>query len=259
MSSSPPPVHAGEFNGPLDLLLDEVRRQNVAIEEIELAPMAARFLEYVRSAAQRQLNLDIEWIHMAATLIQWKSRFLLASDPADKPAADPIREDLVRQLIEHRKQAAEALGEKRSAEQARFRHNTGEKTCHSGKDAELPQEMFTSVWDLVQQARELACWTRQQRGNQRLVQQPLGIEQDETTVAQMIEFLRAELDRSGYPLDGLRLLSEQHTPARRCCLFLGMLDMARDQRAVIEQDHVFGPFCITSLELPGGSWCKNNG
>ena len=247
MSSSPPPVHAGEFNGPLDLLLDEVRRQNVAIEEIEFAPMAARFLEYVRSAAQRQLNLDIEWIHMAATLIQWKSRFLLASDPADKPPADPLGEDLVRQLIEHRKQATDELGAKHSAEQARFRREMPE--AGDGKSKEDGEQGFVSVWDLVQQARERARWARQQSEVLHRSTQPLGIEPDEVTVAQMIEYLRAQLSaKPGTRIDGLRLLESQSLWPQRSFLFLGMLEMARDCQVEIEQSECFGPITITQMK-----------
>jgi segregation and condensation protein A len=76
-ASSLPSVQAEDFEGPLDLLLDEVRRQNVALERISMAPIVARFLEYMRTATERNLNLDIEWLHMAATLIHWKSRSLL--------------------------------------------------------------------------------------------------------------------------------------------------------------------------------------
>ena len=61
--NSLPSVQVEAFEGPLDLLLEEVRQQNVAIEKIAMAPIVARFLEYVRTAAERNLNLDIEWLH----------------------------------------------------------------------------------------------------------------------------------------------------------------------------------------------------
>ena len=92
----------------------------MAIEKIAMAPIVARFLEYVRTAAERNLNLDIEWLHMAATLIHWKSRSLLPRDASGEPQADPIRDDLVQQLLAHRKQAAEELARRRSLEETRF-------------------------------------------------------------------------------------------------------------------------------------------
>jgi hypothetical protein len=65
------------------------------------------FSEYVETAASRNLNLDIEWLPMAATLIQWKSLSLLPG--GQRVAADPIRDELVRQLAVHRKEAAAAM------------------------------------------------------------------------------------------------------------------------------------------------------
>ena len=124
--NSLPSVQVEAFEGPLDLLLDEVRRQNVAIEKIAMAPIVARFLEYVRTAAERNLNLDIEWLHMAATLIHWKSRSLLPADAMGEPAADPIRDSLVQQLLAHRKQAAEELARRRALEHTQFSRVDGE-------------------------------------------------------------------------------------------------------------------------------------
>src|SRR5262245_40169283 len=100
-SSSLPRAEMETFNGPLDLLLDEVRRQNAAIEEIVMAPIVSRFLAYLAVAADRSLNLDIEWLHMAATLIYWKSQSLLPSETVRPDRKDPIRDQLVQQLLVH--------------------------------------------------------------------------------------------------------------------------------------------------------------
>jgi segregation and condensation protein A len=240
--SSPPPVYAGHFEGPLDLLLDEVRRQNVAIEKISMAPIAARFLDYMRTAAERNLNLDIEWVHMAATLIQWKSRSLLPVDRTVPPNADPIREELVGQLLAHRQQAAQELGQRRSVEQARFTREPGREFTEKWEIEASGEPAFVSVWDLMQQARELGRWAREHRDDQRFAMQTLGIAEDEVTVSEMIEFLRLELDRIGdLPLDGQRILNEQPTASCRSCMFLGMLEMAREQEIRIDQSEMFGP------------------
>lgn len=119
-TDSLPSAPTETFEGPLDLLLDEVRRQNIAIEQVALAPLVARYLAYMRAAASHNVNLDIEWVHMAATLIQWKSRSLLPSDPIGTPAADPIRDELVQLLSSYRKQAAEELARRQSVEHTHF-------------------------------------------------------------------------------------------------------------------------------------------
>lgn len=107
--SLPPAVEWIEFEGPLDLLLDEVRRQNVDLERVRMAPLVGRYLSYVWTAGERNLNLDIEWLYTASTLIQWKSRSLLPHEPTAEPVPDTIRDELVTQLRRHRKEAAEAL------------------------------------------------------------------------------------------------------------------------------------------------------
>ena len=127
-ASSLPSVPVETFEGPLDFLLDEVRRQNIAIEQVALAPLVARYLAYMRAAASHNVNLDIEWVHMAATL---------------------IHDELVQLLSAHRHQVARDLARLQSAEGAHF--------CREAeKVAEVSDPLFLNVWDLMQQAREFA-------------------------------------------------------------------------------------------------------
>jgi segregation and condensation protein A len=246
--SSLPPVQVGEFEGPLDLLLDEVRRQNIAIEEIALGPMAERFLSYVRTATECRLNLDIEWIHMAATLIQWKSRSLLPRDPAvEEKTADPLRDELVRQLVAHRHQAAEQLGQRQSLEQTRFPR--GEAGAGDAGAEEGAEPGFVSVWDLVQQARELARWAAEHRGQRRAGHVPIEVEPDPVTASEMIDFLRDTLARVGeVPVDALRLLYAEPSAGRRCCLFLALLELAQIGELQIEQAEPLGQVHLIAIK-----------
>jgi segregation and condensation protein A len=242
-ASLPPAVEVPEFTGPLDLLLYEVRRQNVALENIAIAPVAARFLEYVGSAAGRNLNLDIEWLHMAATLIHWKSRALLPRDAVEDPHRDPIRDELVQQLLAHRKEAAGELARRRGIEEAQWT-----RSAAPGAPDAVPEEPgepgFVSAWDLIQQARELARWAEQQRDDRRGWRQAFGPEPDDVTVREMMDYLRERLATPGVKLDGAGLLASQANASRRSCLFLGMLEMARDQQVELHQDEAFGPIWL---------------
>jgi segregation and condensation protein A len=237
MSASPdslPRVESDEFAGPLDLLLDEVRRQRVAIESIAMAPVVARYLEYVRGAAARNLNLHIDWLDMAATLIQWKSQSLLPIPAQEERGVDPIREDLVRQLLAHRRQAAEELERRQAIEQKRVTRVAG------GEDWEEAPSEFVSVWELIQQAREMARWVEAQR-QRREPGVAFVVEPDDASVAEMIEFLRAQLAAEDPPVEGLSILRSVRSPSRRSCLFLGILEMARSRQLEIEQNVAFGP------------------
>ena len=242
--NSLPLVQVEAFEGPLDLLLDEVRRQNVAIEKISMAPIVARFLEYIRTAIERNLNLDIEWLHMAATLIHWKSRSLLPRDESGQPEADPIRNDLVQQLLAHRKQAAEELARRRSLEETRFlRPADGELREEAATD-EPEESPFVSVWDMMQQARDLSRWVQEHRESHRQWKETLGVEKDDVTVSDMIDNLWARLGSADVTLDGATLIHEQPCASRKANLFLGMLELVRSQEIKLEQREHFGSITI---------------
>ena len=103
MSSSPLNVHLEQYEGPLDLLLDLIRKQQIDICDIPIAKITAQYLEYVERAASLDMELGAEFIYMAATLIHIKSRMLLPKDPELEkmsPEEDPRRE-LVERLLEH--------------------------------------------------------------------------------------------------------------------------------------------------------------
>ncbi len=246
-ASLPPPVQIPEFEGPLDLLLDEVRRQNVAIQNIAMAPIVARFLAYVGSAAERNLNLDIEWLHMAATLIHWKSRSLLPRDVSEDSQKDAIRDDLIQQLLARRKQVADELARRRALEETRFTRSPDGIDSPEPAAEESDEAGSISVWDLIQQARDLARWVEQHREDRCRWRESFGVEQDNTSVSDMMDYLRDQLAAEGGMLDCVVLLESQATASRRSCLFLGMLEMARDRQVELLQDEIFGPILLTRI------------
>ena len=67
-------VQIPQYEGPLDLLLSIVRRNELSIADLPLAPIAAQYLAYIKEAEALDVNLGMEWIDIAARLIQWKSR-----------------------------------------------------------------------------------------------------------------------------------------------------------------------------------------
>ncbi len=102
------------YDGPLDLLLDLIRKQDIDIYDIPIAQITAQYLAYVEHIANIDIDLAAEFIYMASLLIQIKSKLLLPRDP-DAPAdeQDP-RMELVNRLLEHEryKQAAQMLLQK---------------------------------------------------------------------------------------------------------------------------------------------------
>ena len=100
------------FEGPLDLLLYLIRRQNINVLDIPMAELTRQYLGYVEMMRRTQLELAAEYLLMAAVLIEIKSRLLLPRPPAlDGDEGDDPRAELVRRLLEYErmKEAARAI------------------------------------------------------------------------------------------------------------------------------------------------------
>src|SRR3954465_15291041 len=83
--SSPLNIHLEHYEGPLDLLLDLIRRQQVDIKDIPIATITSQYLAYLDKARELDMDLGSEFVYMAATLIHIKSKMLLPRDPALEP------------------------------------------------------------------------------------------------------------------------------------------------------------------------------
>jgi segregation and condensation protein A len=101
------------FEGPLDLLLYLIRKENLDILDIPMAPLTRQYLEYVDIMRSKNLELAAEYLVMAAMLMEIKSRLLLPRPAAVEAVEEDPRAELVRRLLEYEqiKKAAQALDE----------------------------------------------------------------------------------------------------------------------------------------------------
>jgi segregation and condensation protein A len=101
------------FEGPLDLLLYLIRKQNLDVLDIAMAPLTLQYLEYVEAARAKNLELAADYLVMAAMLIEIKSRMLLPRPPSAAGEEEDPRAELVRRLLEYEqmKKAARKLDE----------------------------------------------------------------------------------------------------------------------------------------------------
>jgi segregation and condensation protein A len=99
------------FEGPLDLLLYLIRKENLDIMDIQMAPLTRQYMEYVEAMRTTNLELAAEYLVMAAMLMEIKSRLLLPRPPSATPIEDDPRAELVRRLLEYErmKKAAQEL------------------------------------------------------------------------------------------------------------------------------------------------------
>jgi segregation and condensation protein A len=119
------------FEGPLDLLLHLLKREEIDIWNIPIARITEQYLEYLQLMKDLNINVAGEWLVMAATLIHIKSRMLLPPDPAAAvapEAQDDPRTELVYQLLEHQKfkNAAQMLYTREEVENAVWNNPPGE-------------------------------------------------------------------------------------------------------------------------------------
>src|SRR5437867_1139194 len=146
-------LHLDGFEGPLDLLLHLIKREEIDIWDIPIARITEQYLEYLDMMKDLNINVAGEWLVMASTLIYIKSRMLLPPDPAaaeeDGPAEDP-RTELVYQLLEHQKfkNAAQMLYTREEVENAVWQNPP--------KDALEDEEVVSvTLFDVLKAFREV--------------------------------------------------------------------------------------------------------
>jgi segregation and condensation protein A len=230
-------VTVGEvYDGPLDLLLDLIRKQDINIYDIPIAQITAQYLAYVERMKQLDVNLAAEFIYMAAVLIQIKSRMLLPRDPTLTPEdeEDP-RTDLVQRLLEHEKfrNAAQMLLQKQQIEEATW-SNPALKDFK--EDAGTEPELAADVVDLVRSFRQIL-----ERAKARPV---LQVDEETVTVGQMIDYIRRRLLLEDRPVRLKSLLQYTRSQNALICAFLALLELVRLQAILLRQDRVFGDILV---------------
>ncbi len=218
----------GEFAGPLDLLLYLIRQEQVSIYDIPVARITDEYLRYLRLMQELDIAIAGDFLVMAATLIEIKSRMLLPPDPTAKSedeTEDP-RSELVNQLLEHQKfkEAAQMLWSRATVEQAIFHRGELET------DKNNP-EVAVGVFDLLKVFQEILA-----RHKEEVL---LEIERDEMTMTEMLERLRNMVMSSGEL--NLRTFFERANSRRELVLaFLSVLELVRTTEISLIQRETFG-------------------
>jgi segregation and condensation protein A len=241
-SESPFAVTVGQiYDGPLDLLLDLVRKQDIDIYDIPIARITAQYLAYVENLKQLDVNVAAEFIYMASLLIHIKSKMLLPRDPdvAADQQEDP-RDELVQRLLEHEKfkNAAQMLLQKQQIEDA----VVSNPSLKEFKDADGTEpELAADVVDLVRTFQQIL-----ERAKNRPV---LQVDEETVTVGQMVEFFRRRLLMEDRPMRLKRLLQHVHSRPALISSFLALLELVRLQAILLRQDKVFGDIIIKKHEM----------
>jgi segregation and condensation protein A len=224
------------YEGPLDLLLDLIRKQDIDIYDIPMARITAQYLAYVEKMRDLDVNVAAEFIYMAAVLIHIKSKMLLPRDPeaAGEEQDDP-RTELVNRLLEHEKfkSAAQMLLQKQQIEDAVI-SNPALKEFIDAEGTE--PEIAADVIDLVKTFQQVL-----ERVRTRPV---LDVDEETVTVGQMIDYLQRRLSLEGRPIRLKQLLMRVPNRQALVCMFLALLELVRLQAIQVRQERLFGEIAI---------------
>ncbi|HMC63363.1 MAG TPA: segregation/condensation protein A [Gemmataceae bacterium] len=236
-------VELDAFRGPLDLLLFLVKRNEVDICDIPIARVAEQFLQYLNVLEL----IDVEWagdfLVMAATLMEIKSRMLLPRSEEASAGEDDPRRALVRQLIEYKKfkDAAMFLEAQAERQLSRLPRQPAE-TVPDLDPAQQPLH-FVELWDLVSAFGRLMRET--------LALQPSQIVVDETPLHVYMELILRRLAQEGR-LALSSLFTPPHTRGRLVGLFLAVLELMKGRQVGAEQPDEFGDIWLTAETTPLG-------
>ena len=236
--SSPLEFHLPQYEGPLDLLLDLIRKQQIDIRDIPIAKITAQYFEYMDEARKLDIDLGAEFVFMAATLIYIKSKMLLPEDPAlaaGASAEDP-RQELVDRLLEHEKfkNAAEMLQQKRLIEENVWSNPQVKAFMAGDEDPGISATLF----DLVKAFGEVL-----ERAKSRPIYEVAG---EDVSVADMILYLKSVLMDAGEdePVYIVRIFEQQRSRRAMIALFLAVLELIKMQAVEVCQKDLFGEIAL---------------
>jgi segregation and condensation protein A len=235
--ASPYKISIPIFEGPLDLLLDLIKKQEMNIHDIAISKITSQYLDYLHQLETLNVDVSAEFIYMAATLIYIKSKMLLPPDPLASPeeqATDP-REELVQRLLEHEKfkNAAQLLYQKQQIEENVW--SKPDKSLYNDESTE--GDLVVSLVDLVRVFQQVL--ERKKEVTR------IELQHETFTVAQMIAQLRGQILASDTAAVSLVQFFEA-CPSRHAMIvaFLAVLEMVKLQAVALAQEKQFGDIVV---------------
>lgn len=225
----------GEFAGPLDLLLFLIKQEKANIFDIPIAKITDEYLKYIRLMKKLDISLAGDFLVMAATLIEIKSKMLLPKEikeELEEDTEDP-REALVRQLLEHQKfkNAAQMLYERSTVEQAVFPRGKIESDENNA-------ETNATVFDLLTVFQKILSRHKEE------IQ--MEIEREEITLAEMLKTLKTRI-LSGKELSVSQFFEEMHTKRELVTAFMAILEIVRTEGIKLMQSATFGDIILRKI------------
>lgn len=221
-------IKIGDFAGPLDLLLFLIRQERADIFDIPIARITEKYLEYIRLMKRLDISVAADFLVMAATLIEIKSKMLLPRDPfagEEEEIEDP-RKELVDRLLEYEKykSAAGMLYERVTIEDAIFTRGRIESDDNNA-------EIDASVFDLITIFQKIVA--------RHVDEVKMEIAREEISLADMLRTLRNRILEVG-ELSMLSFFGEMHSKRELVTAFIAVLEIVRTEGVKLVQAVTFG-------------------
>lgn len=228
-------IKLGEFAGPLDLLLFLIKQEQANIFDIPIAKITDEYVKYIRLMKSLDIAVAADFIVMAATLIEIKSKMLLPRDPfetAEEEFEDP-RKELIDRLLEYEKfkAAAGMLYERTTVEQAVFQRGKIESD-----DANA--EINASVFDILTVFQKILIRHKDEI--------KMEIEREEITLADMIKTLKRRLFEER-ELNIQTFFEEMQTRRELVTAFIAVLEIVRTEGVKLTQKKTFGEIILKAV------------
>jgi len=227
------------YDGPLDVLLALIKKQNLDVYDLPIARITAQFQAYARTIAQDEVDTAAEFVYVASQLIFIKSRMLLPIErTTDGSIAEDPRRSLVERLLEYEqvKQAAQMLRDRHWAETTTWT-NPGAHEFPTAEESREPNRAQPA------DSNDLASAFRQIM--ERATNRPtLTVTNEAATVAQMFDYLRQRLEIEDAPISFEDALGGSTSPRIVSSAFLAVLEMVRVGAVVLKQDKQCGAILV---------------
>ena len=219
------------FEGPLDLLLYLIRKENLNVLDIAMAPLTRQYLEYVEIMRAKNLELAAEYLVMAAMLMEIKSRLLLPRPPSAQALEEDPRAELVRRLLEYEqiKKAAHALDELPQAGRDVIAISVWIERTIAERLPEVQARDLAEAW------RTLLHRARMSRHHH--------ISREELSVREHMSAILRRL-RERRLLEFAELFDPERGVAVLVVSFLALLELAREMLVEITQSECFAPIYV---------------
>ncbi len=235
-------VELDMFRGPLDLLLYLVRKHEVEIVDLPIAPITDQFLEHLAVLREIDVNAVGDFLEMASTLIEMKSRLVLPrGGEVEDELADP-RQELVQRLLEYKKfkDAASMLEERGRDWQQRYGRLAHEGPA-SSPDLARQEIQEVELWDLV------SAFGRMMRDIE--LTRPSNIVYDETPIHVYMSEIKQRLEQQGR-VEFRELFRPGMHKSATIGIFLAILELVRHHHVQAAQADLFGQLWITPGPQP---------